>query len=481
MRDKEENVLVLDNGDLIQGTPLVTHYMKEFTDEKHPMIEVMNKIGIDASVIGNHEFNYGKDVLTKAICDSEFPWLSANILDEASQEPSFGQPYIIKQFENGVKIAVIGVTTDYIPHWESPEHIQGITFTDARSTLEQWVNYVRETEKPDIVVASYHGGFERDINTGEQTERESSENQGYAMCETIKGIDVLLTGHQHRQLTGEINGVHILQPGKNGERYGKVTIHLTKEQNMWKKDSITTELYPLDQIEPRGDIVSYIQPFENSTQKWLDQPLGYTKGDMTIQDPLEARKQAHPFISFIQRVQMDVSGAPISVTALLNNDTKGFGSTVTMRDVVSNYMYPNTLTVLELTGKDIREAIEQSACYFILDGSGDITVNPEYIEPKPQHYNYDMWEGVEYIIRVSKPFGKRLEKLTYHGKPIRDDDTFEVVINNYRASGGGEFHMFPGKPIVKEIQKDTVELIHSYFERYPTIEATTPNNFIVLP
>ncbi|HLR14336.1 MAG TPA: bifunctional UDP-sugar hydrolase/5'-nucleotidase [Bacillota bacterium] len=481
IRSRKENVLVLDNGDLIQGTPLITHYMKELTHQKHPMIEIMNKIGIDASVIGNHEFNYGKDVLTKAIQDSKFPWLSANILNKDTKEPMFGQPYMIKQLDNGVKIAVVGVTTDYIPHWESPEHIQGITFTDARDTLEQWVNYVRKTEAPDLVIASYHGGFERDLSTGERTERETSENQGYAMCETIEGIDLLLTGHQHRQLTGEINGIPVLQPGKNGEQYGKVTIQLTKEQDAWNKTSITTELCSLETVESREDIVSYIQPFEDSTQKWLDQPLGYTKGDMTIQDPLEVRKQAHPFISFIQRVQKDVSGAPISVTALLNNDTTGFRSTVTMRDVVSNYMYPNTLTVLKLTGADIRAAIEQSACYFMLDEDGEITVNPEYIEPKPQHYNYDMWEGVEYTIRVSKPFGKRLEKLTYHDEPIKDDDTFDVVINNYRASGGGEFHMFPGKPIVKEIQKDTVELIHSYFERYPTIEATTPNNFIVLP
>src|SRR5699024_5445321 len=158
----------------------------------------------------------------------------------------FGQPYMIKQLDNGVKIAVVGVTTDYIPHWESPEHIQGITFTDARDTLEQWVNYVRKTEAPDLVIASYHGGFERDLSTGERTERETSENQGYAMCETIEGIDLLLTGHQHRQLTGEINGIPVLQPGKNGEQYGKVTIQLTKEQDAWNKTSITTELCSLE-------------------------------------------------------------------------------------------------------------------------------------------------------------------------------------------------------------------------------------------
>lgn len=480
-RAEHENVIVLDNGDLIQGTPLITHYMKEHANEKHPMIEIMNNINIDASVIGNHEFNYGKDVLTKAVQESNFPWLSANTLNEETKEPFFGTPYKIKHLENGIKVAIIGVTTDYIPNWESPEHIKGISFSDARDALQTWVDFVHEHEQPDLVIASYHGGFEKDLETGEQTERESSENQGYAMCKTIEGIDVLLTGHQHRKITGEVHGIPVLQPGKNGERYGKVTIDLEKEDNSWRKTSTTTELCSLNDVPPREDIVSYMQPLEESTQKWLDQPLGYIKGDMTIANPLEVRKKAHPFISFIQQVQMEASGAPISVTALLNNESVGFGSVVTMRDVVSNYMYPNTLAVLTLTGKDIREALEQSACYFMLDDEGNITVNPEYIEPKPQHYNYDMWEGIDYTIRVSKPFGERLETLTYNNVPIQDEDTFEVVLNNYRASGGGEFDMFPGKPIVKEIQQDTVELIHAHFERFPTVEATTPHNFIVKP
>lgn len=477
----EENLLVIDNGDLIQGTPLITHYIKEYSTEEHPMIGIMNKIGIDAAVIGNHEFNYGKDVLQKCVNESDFPWLSINTLDQTTNKPYFSTPYVIKQLPNNMRIAIIGVTTDYIPNWESPEHIEGITFSDARDTLKKWVNYVHEFEQPDMVIVSYHGGFEKDLETGERTERETSENQGYAICESIEGIDLLLTGHQHRQLTGNVHGIPVVQPGKNGETYGKITVNIEKTLKQWKPTSIQTELCSTVDIEPRGDIASYIAPLETSTQKWLDQPLGYVSGDMTIDDPLDVRKSAHSFISFIQRVQMDASDAPISVTSLFNNETTGFGAVVTMRDVVSNYMYPNTLTVLQLTGADIRAALEQSAEYFVLDDSGNITVNPTFIEPKPQHYNYDMWEGIEYTIRVSKPFGSRIEVLTYNGEPIKDTDTFDVALNNYRASGGGEFDMFPGKPVVREIQQDTVELIHSYFERFPTIEATTPNNFIVLP
>src|SRR5699024_2650962 len=117
----------------------------------------------------------------------------------------------------------------------------------------------------------------------------------------------------------------------------------------------------------------------------------------------------------------------------LSNDAKGFSPVVTMRDVVSNYMFPNTLVVLELTGEDIKGALERSATYFSLDEQGDITVNPSFISPKPQHYNYDMWEGIEYTIHVSKPAGNRVQDITRRGEPLQMDGKYQVVLNNYRA------------------------------------------------
>jgi len=479
-RRENENVLVLDNGDLIQGTPLMTHYVKEHSDKENPMIGIMNRIGIDAGVIGNHEFNFGKDVLHDAVHQSNFPWLSANLVNEKG-EPYFGKPYIIKSLSNGVKIAIVGVTTHYIPNWESPNHIEGIRFRDAANTLKHWVDYIRETEKPDLVIASYHGGFERDLETGEPTEAQTGENQGYAMCQEIEGIDILLTGHQHRILSGEVNGVLIAQPGNNGKMYGSIDIEMKQVEKKWQVIRKEAEVIPVGTIEPDKDILNFMEEIETSNQQWLDMPTGYINGDMTIEDPFNARVSKHPFIQFIQNVQLEASGVDISVTALLTNESKGFQSTVTMRDIVSNYMYPNTLVVLELTGKDIKLALEKTAEYFALDSNQTITVNPTYITPKPQHYNYDMWEGIDYTIRVANPIGSRVEDIHYKGEPLQEDKRYHVVMNNYRATGGGNYDMFKDKPVVKEIQKDMVELIHEYFEKYRSVVAEINSNFTVLP
>lgn len=479
-REKHEHLLVLDNGDLIQGTPFMTHYFKEHTDKENPVITLMNHIGIDAAIIGNHEFNFGRDLLNKSVQQSQFPWLSANILNGETDEPLFGKPYITKTFTNGIKIVVVGITTHFIPNWEAAEHIKGIRFRDAFTTLKSWVPYIHEKEKPDILIVSYHGGLERNLETGKPTEPLTGENQGYQMAKEIDGIDILLTGHQHRELTGQIGDSLVIQPGKHAHTYGEIDITLQYQQDEWMIMDKHAEVKDLKNIQADQELINRIEAFETSTQKWLDEPIGTIDGDMTITDPFQVRIKKHPFIEFIQHVQMDATGVDISVTSLLNNESTGFSTHVKMRDIVSNYIYPNTLTVLALTGKDILLALEKTATYFTIDNEEEIAVNPSYITPKPQHYNYDMWEGIEYTLNISKPVGSRVENVTYHGKPLEEKQTYHVAMNNYRAGGGGNFDMFKGKPVVKDIQRDMVTLIREYIERHEIITAKTTDNFHII-
>lgn len=478
-REKYKNVLVLDNGDLIQGTPLMTHYMKKHRDKPNPMIDLMNHIELDAAVFGNHEFNYGLQTLEAAVHQSNFPWLSANILDEKSKKPYFGKPYIIKQLSSGLKVAIVGVTTHYIPNWESPQHIEGLHFADSFDTLKKWVEYIRETKQPDLLIALYHGGFERDLETGEPTETLTGENQGYKICQEIEGIDILLTGHQHRKLVEKVHDVLVLQPGKDLTVYGEVDVHFQKLDSEWKIEEKRAHLRDLSKRKSDEHAVKLVEDLEASTQKWLDEPLGTIEGNMEITDPFQVRLEKHPFIQFVQQVQMDATGADISTTALFNNDMKGFTKHVTMREVVSNYMYPNTLVVLELTKDDIIAALEKSAEYFSLNEHGEIIVNPSFVSPKVRHYDYDMWEGIEYSINVSKPVGNRVERVTYQGKPLQASETYHVVLSNYRANGAGGFDMYKNKPIVQEVQVEMTELIRAYFENNPVVRAKYTKNFTI--
>ncbi|MCP3741842.1 bifunctional metallophosphatase/5'-nucleotidase [Rossellomorea sp. BNER] len=480
IKREQSNVITIDNGDLIQGTPLTYHYVKNMDQQSNPMIEILNHLEYDAAVIGNHEFNYGMASLKKAVSQSNFPWLSANIVHHSTKETYFGLPYIMKSFDSGIRVAILGVTTHYIPNWESPDHIKDVHFEDALHATKRWVQYIHEEENPDLMVVSYHGGFEKDLSTGEPTENPTGENQGYRICNEVDGIDVLLTGHQHRKLSGEINGVVVVQPGFNGECVAKVDLELKKTNDSWKLIHKEVEILSVSEEESDSEVLDLTHYYEKEAQKWLDQPIGNIDGDMTIKDPFKARLEEHPLVEFINRVQMHFAKVEISNTALFNNSARGLPNNVTMRDIVSNYIYPNTLTVLQITGEDIKAALERSASYFNVKEDETITINPEFSTPKPQHYNYDMWEGIHYVIDLAHPIGDRIVSLNFKGEPINKEKLYEVVMNNYRAGGGGEYRMFQGKKILREIQIDMTELLANYFLEHGVISAEVNHNWRVV-
>ncbi len=260
--------LLIDNGDVIQGTPLTYHYARFMNHAENPIISILNYLQYDAAVIGNHEFNYGLDLLQHSIRQSSFPWMSANILDEHTKESLFGKPYFIKEFDNGLRVAVLGVTTHYIPNWENPSNITGIQFDDALETTKKWVKHLQAKERYDLLVVSYHGGFERDIETGEPTESLTSENQGYQIAVEIEGIDVLLTGHQHRAIATELNGVTIVQPSFNGHSLGKVHVNFEQQDGKWVLSSKKTQLIEVDEtVQVDKNVLVLAQELEDKTQE----------------------------------------------------------------------------------------------------------------------------------------------------------------------------------------------------------------------
>lgn len=476
MESTEGPSVLIENGDFIQGSPLSFFVLKEKGDA-NSLMESINDLPYDAGVIGNHEFNYGLDYLYSAVKAAKHPVLAANILNE-DKKAAFGEPYILIEKE-GVKIAILGLTTQYIPHWEHPENYAGLTFHSALETAKEYVPELRKLA--DIVIVSYHGGFEKDIDSGTETEIQTGENEGYRLLTEVEGIDVLLTGHQHRVIAQKKNGIPTVMPGHKGSFLGKVTLDLVQENGKCIiKDSLPELIKITEETPVECTLARKHEELNLEVEDWLDQPIGKVQGDMTIKDVEKARREEHPYVEFIQKVQMYYADCDISGTALFNNESSGFNPQVTMRDVVTNYIFPNTLAVLEVTGDDLKRAIEQSAEYFVLNDQGEIDVNPDFVEPKPQMYNYDMYEGIEYTVNVSKPFGERVTEFKYKGRAIQPEDKLRVVINQYRAVGGGDYTMFDASKIISEVTIPMNELIGNYFKEMGTVEATANHNFKVI-
>ena len=467
-------VVMIENGDFIQGSPLSYYIAKS----QHPVAEltkVINHMAYDVHVLGNHEFNYGLTYLQEAIASYQSPVLAANILNEEGQ-PYFGKAYTILE-KDGIKIAVLGLVTQYIPHWEQPATIKGMRFESIIQTAKKYVPELRK--QADLVIVSYHGGFEKDLVTGEATELLTGENEGYELLQEVPGIDAFFTGHQHREIAAIVNGVPVVQPGYRGSQIGRIQLTIEKKEGQTVITDQQATLHSVAEVSADEAILAMIEPIETELESWLDQPLGKVNGDMRITDPMQARIVEHPYVEFINRVQMAASGAEISGTALFNNEGKGFGTTITMRDVITNYIYPNTLAVVKVTGAELRLALEQTANYFAVE-AGKIVFNPAFIEPKPQYYNYDMYEGIDYTIDMNQPVGKRITRLLFHNEPITPEQELEVVVNQYRAVGGGNYAMFTADKIVREIQVDMTELIADYLKQHPVLEAETNQNFKIV-
>src|ERR1700730_1728966 len=163
-RKNDPDLLLVDSGDTIQGTPLEYFHNKRNNTPPDPMMLAMNALHYDSMTVGNHEYNFGLKVLEKARSEAKFPWLSANTYNKGTSTTHY-QPYIVKE-TNGVRVGVLGLTTPGIPHWENVPNYEGLEFKETVSEAKKWVAILREKERVDLVAITMHMGIEEDLRNG---------------------------------------------------------------------------------------------------------------------------------------------------------------------------------------------------------------------------------------------------------------------------------------------------------------------------
>ncbi len=463
---KDENTLIIDNGDNLQGSPLAYHHFIAHAQDVSPVTKAMNAIGYDYINLGNHDFNYGEEALFKHIDNIQAPCITSNVLYKGKP---IGPTYVIRQIA-GKKIALFAVTSQYVPNWESPDHIKHMKFLDAFETAKKTVELVRKWEKPDYVIGIYHGGLERDLVNGRPAEELTGENEGYQMMKEISGLDILITGHQHRNLAGKLFNTVYTQAPANGTALACIDIYT---------DTGVIEPHILSaDMEPSEMIQELVQDREDECQAWLDQPLGTSKIDLSITDEVQSRLHKSQVVTFLNRVGKDLTGADICASAIYSGAT-GFGKEITMRNLVSTYPFPNTVVVKKINGRILREYLEKDADFWSISQE-HITISPWHNEPKQTYYNYDMLDGIEYTIKVSNPIGQRIISLTRNGEEITDDMEFTLCLNNYRASGGGDFMMLKNAPVVTAIDKSMVEILADWLNENKVIDFEPVNNITII-
>jgi 2',3'-cyclic-nucleotide 2'-phosphodiesterase/3'-nucleotidase len=476
-RKENQNVLLIDSGDTIQGTPLEYYHNKKNNQPPDPMMLAMNALNYDAMTVGNHEYNFGLQVLEKARGEAKFPWLSANTYNKGTNQTHY-QPYIVKEVA-GVRIGVLGLTTPGIPNWENVPNYADLEFREPMSEAKKWVPVLRQKESADVVIIAMHMGLEQDMRTGEINPGQvTNENRAIAIAQQVPGVDLIFMGHTHRDVPSlVINGVQLIQSNYWGRHLARVDLYLENSGLRWQVFARAARTIAMDdRVAPDQELLKLGEPYDRETQAWLSRTIGSSAAELTA---VEARFTDTAIIDLIQRVQLEAGKADVSMAAVFNPDARIEKGPVTVRDIAGLYVYENTLVVLEVTGQQLKDALEHSAKYFRPYEAGKSAA--DLVDEKIPAYNFDIAEGVTYVLNIAKPIGQRIEDLQFQGKPLAPRQKLRLATNNYRVNGGGGYTMYKGAPVVYRSSEEIRELIIDWVERHKTIPTEPTNNWRLVP
>lgn len=434
-----ENILLLDGGDVLQGQPAVYYYNFIDTVSKHLAAEVFNYIGYDIATIGNHDIEPGHSVYDRWISDCGFPVLGANIIRKDGT--TYLPPYAIFDKE-GVKIAVVGMITEAIPAW-LPENLwSGLHFAGIEETARKLLPTLLEKERPDIVIGLFHTGVNASEVAGFQ------EGVGLEVAERVPGFDVIFCGHDHAVYNRKIanvlgDSVLVINPAAHADKISEVTIKAgMKEGRMTGKD-ISGEIRNIAAIEPDKDYMLHFQNKFNTVREYVDAEIGTFTRTVSARDAFFGPSD---FIDLLHRLQLEVSGAQISLTAPLSQNARIDSGKVYVRDMFNLYRYENLLYTMQLTGKEIKDALEY--CYALwtnqMKSEDDHLLlikptgrNGRYQFEKPS-YSFDSAAGILYEVDVTQPAGQKVNIVGLaDGSPFEETTVYSVAVNSYQGSGGG--------------------------------------------
>lgn len=490
----EPNLLLLDNGDTIEGGNSVLPWHYQFEPRlPNPMAAAMNQLPYAAMTVGNHEFNYGLTILSIFRQGLNFPLLSANILG-VDDRPYF-QPYLIKKVGE-VKVAVLGLTTPKIPVWEKKENIPGLKFLDPVETAKKYIPELRK--QADVVVILAHTGPEKAPKTPNDqaswakpetyVDQKANDESFLFRLAAVPGVDVVFGGHAHlsipgvEKLAGVNDGALVVEPGFWGKQVAKIDLVLTKPTfGKWKITKKSAELLSVAGVANDPDVEKAIKPFHDATNKYYTSPVGQITED--VPGGLKARFGDTPLLALINKAQLWATGADLSLAALFTDTSQLKKGGVSIRDIYGLYIYPNTLYKIKITGKQLRDALEHDAKYF-KTLTPEIKTFADAVDPQVRGYNWDIYMGIQYELDISKPVGQRVVELKFKGNDVKETDTFTLAANNYRGGGGG-FPMFAGSPILWQSEKEVREILVDYIKQLPNqtidVKSLPTGDFTLLP
>lgn len=505
--DTNQIVFLLDNGDILQGDPVVYYYNFEKTDTIHLYADVMNFMNYDAATIGNHDIETGHDVYDKFNKEINFPWLAANAINTQTNEPYF-KPYTIIE-RGGIKVAVFGLITPAIPKWLPEKIWEGIRFDDMIETAEKWAKKIRETEQPDLLIGLFHSGVNYNYS-GESDSTYKNENASKLIAEKVAGFDVIFVGHDHEGWnfkTRNPNGKEVLvlgtQAGAKTLAVANIKLKFDKFCGFFAANEMSGEIVEVKNFQPDEAFMKRFSPAFDEVKKYVSRPIGKFTKSISSRDALFGPSE---FVDLINSVQLELTNADISFTAPLSFNATIKEGEIFVKDMFNLYRYENLLYTITMSGKEIKDYLEFSygnwfnqmknendhLLRYRLDENGNIVYSQRSNSPElyERFYNFDAAAGIDYIIDVTKPIGERVNIIKLSdGREFDSNRQYKVAVNSYRGNGGGD-HLTVGakiqkdelnKRLISSTDKDLRYYMMKWIEEKKTVEPKLLNNWKIVP
>ena len=440
-----DNLILLDNGDILQGQPSAYYYNYIDTVSPHLTAEMLNFMAYDAGNMGNHDIETGRAVFDRWTGDCRFPVLGANILDTATGKTHL-KPYVVLERE-GVKIAVLGMITPAIPMWLSENLWPGLRFEDMETAARKWIPFIREQEKPDVIIGLFHAGKNAVWMGGKYRDNASVE-----VASRVPGFDVVLAGHDHARACFKVaneagDSVLVVNPANNAVTVGDVEITLTLRGGKVTDKLVEGRLTDVGALEPSPEFMQHFAGQYDAIQAFVSKKIG------RFTQPISTRPAyfgPSAFVDLIHRLQLEIGKAEISLAAPLSFDARIEAGDIYVSDMFNLYKYENMLYTMSLSGKEIRGALEMSYALWTnqMHSPGDpllllreSSVSGAEERTFFQHpsYNFDSAAGIIYTVDVTRPAGQKVTILSMaDGTPFDENRMYKVAVNSYRGNGGGE-------------------------------------------
>lgn len=439
-REKYENVILMDNGDILQGQPVAYYYNYMDTISEHVCAAMLNYMKYDVGTMGNHDVETGHAVYDRWVRQCNFPVLGANIVDNKTGKP-YLPPYQVIEKE-GVKIAILGMITPAIPSWLPEQLWSGLHFEDMEDCARKWVKIIREKENPDVLVGLFHAGPE-----GNKLDN-VVENGSGNVAKSVPGFDVVFMGHDHARRNEKVvnvegDSVLLIDPANMSKVVSEVTFTIKKQGGKVISKQVEGKLVNMDGYAPDADFLNIFSGAYETTMDFVSRNIGRIEHTISSK---EAFFGPSAFVDLIHQLQLDITGADISFCAPLSAYAEIKKGDICVSDMFNLYKYENLLYTMKLTGKEIKDFLEMSYALWAnqMQSPDDhlMLLNEEdngFGRFKNPSFNFDSAAGIIYTVDVTKPQGEkiRIERMA-NGEPFDLNKTYRVAVNSYRGNGGGD-------------------------------------------